>query len=157
MPSSATCILLNGKNAACPMHIGVASRKKIRPFQVNQIISAEIPCTDEDPLLHKTVTTNMIHGPCGVLNPTSPCMQNGICSKRYPKQYISETQTDHYTGDEVQVKAVAYWKKLSMGTASPLCCALLSAFMQEVRCSHQCRILPICQSNKVYLQICVQK
>ena len=48
-------------------------------------------------------------------------MQNGICTKRYPKQYISETQTDqeviHYTGVEVQEKVVAHWKKLSMGTA----------------------------------------
>lgn len=33
----------------------------------------------------------MIHGPCSVLNPTSPCMDNGVCTKGYPKQFIEKT------------------------------------------------------------------
>ena len=35
----------------------------------------------------------MIHGPCGPHNINSTCMINGICSKKYPRPFISETQT----------------------------------------------------------------
>ncbi|UYV79530.1 hypothetical protein LAZ67_17003027 [Cordylochernes scorpioides] len=48
----------------------------------------------QDPLLYNIVVKNMIHGPCGEYNPVSPCMKNSSCSKKYPKQFLLETQTN---------------------------------------------------------------
>lgn len=72
-------------------HILIWLTERIRPNEIDDVISAEIPDHEEDPLLHDIVTTNMIHGPCGIFNPISPCMVDGKCSKRYPKQLIPET------------------------------------------------------------------
>ena len=66
--------------------------------KIDDVICAEIPEPSVDPELHQIVMSNMAHGPCGCINPNSPCMQDGRCSKKYPKQYITETQlgTDNY-------------------------------------------------------------
>jgi hypothetical protein len=47
-----------------------------------------------DPLGYALVEEFMVHGPCGVYNPDSPCMKNGVCSKRYPKEFNEETTID---------------------------------------------------------------
>ncbi|XP_049826254.1 uncharacterized protein LOC126266393 [Aethina tumida] len=67
--------------------------EKIRPNEVDAVISAEIPNVQVDPGLHEVVIKNMIHGPCGTLNQNSPCMMDGKCLKRYPRTLISETIT----------------------------------------------------------------
>ena len=40
-----------------------------------------------NPLAYETVTTMMIHGLCGHLNPLSLCMKDGKCQKHYPKNF----------------------------------------------------------------------
>ncbi|KAL8594538.1 hypothetical protein ACOMHN_028892 [Nucella lapillus] len=66
------------------VHILVWLQEKSRPMQIDSVISAEIPNKEEDPLLHQGVVNNIIHGPCGHLNPKSPCMKNRKC-KSFPR------------------------------------------------------------------------
>lgn len=74
-------------------HILVWMVNKIRPEEIDQVISAEIPDRDIDPELFEIVTTNMVHGPCGSINMNSPCMDNGKCTKRFPREFLTETIT----------------------------------------------------------------
>ncbi|XP_055910686.1 uncharacterized protein LOC129945050 [Eupeodes corollae] len=74
-------------------HILIWLASKIQPDEIDSIIRAEIPNKDEDPLLYEIVCKHMIHGPCGDLNPQSPCMADGKCTKRYPRSLIHNTQT----------------------------------------------------------------
>ena len=39
----------------------------------------------------------MIHGPCGVLDPTSPCMEKKSCTKNFPKPFQATTIVDGKT------------------------------------------------------------
>lgn len=61
---------------------------------IDRIVSAEIPCPEMFPLAHDTVTRSMMHGPCGRLNMRAPCMQEGVCTKRYPKLFRETTSKD---------------------------------------------------------------
>jgi hypothetical protein len=61
---------------------------------VDQMVSAEIPDQTLFPDLYKTVVSFMLHGPCGPTNPNSSCMQDGRCTKWYPRQYTEKTSFD---------------------------------------------------------------
>lgn len=61
------------------------------PAQIDRCVYAELPNPNEFPSLHDKVVRNMIHGPCGARNQNSPCMKDGKCSKKYPKEYVNET------------------------------------------------------------------
>lgn len=54
---------------------------------MDRIISGEIPDPDEDLELYNLVKSCMIHGPCGVLNPNSVC----INARRNFKPFRDET------------------------------------------------------------------
>ncbi|XP_041448583.1 uncharacterized protein LOC111068967 isoform X2 [Drosophila obscura] len=68
-------------------HILIWLIEKIRPNQIDDVISAEIPDPTVDPELFEVITKNMIHGLCGALNLNSPCMVEEKCSKRFPKKF----------------------------------------------------------------------
>ncbi|KAL8624599.1 hypothetical protein ACOMHN_045134 [Nucella lapillus] len=75
-------------------HILLWMTEKLRPTEVDTFISAEIPDPEADAVLHQSVVKHMVHGPCGPLNPQSPCMKGGHCSKHFPKRFTKDTQTD---------------------------------------------------------------
>jgi len=58
---------------------------------IDSIVCAEIPSQDKVPELYDTVTSFMLHGPCGMAKANAPCMKDGKCSKGYPKSFSDET------------------------------------------------------------------
>ena len=73
--------------------------------EVDQIVCEELPPNPADPDISEEerarrkplwdiVINNMIHGPCGDQNTNSPCMENGKCSKQFPKPFQKHTLMD---------------------------------------------------------------
>ncbi|KAF7145290.1 hypothetical protein RHSIM_Rhsim04G0168000 [Rhododendron simsii] len=62
--------------------------------QVDKLVCAEFPDPIEDPSLFDTVKGCMVHGPCGARNPQAACMENGKCTKKYPKAFLETTTMD---------------------------------------------------------------
>lgn len=60
------------------------------PQDVDDLVSAEIPDSIKEPMLHQLVKTHMLHGPCGP-GITSPCQSDKGCLKKFPKPFQSET------------------------------------------------------------------
>ena len=71
----------------------LAPEDKIRSTtHYDTIVSAEIPDPTTHPLAYETVSSTMMHGPCGVMNPKAPCMKDALCQKHYPKSFQESTQ-----------------------------------------------------------------
>ncbi|QHN83755.1 uncharacterized protein [Arachis hypogaea] len=64
----------------------------IDPEHYDSLVRAEIPSKEVEPYLHDAVLKHMIHGPCGTLDQSSPCMKNGQCKRNYPKEFAAETR-----------------------------------------------------------------
>ncbi|CAN0897205.1 ATP-dependent DNA helicase PIF1 [Linum grandiflorum] len=64
------------------------------PPMVDKIISAELPDPLLDPVGYESVTKFMLHGPCGQMRPSSPCMKDNKCAKFFPKPFAPETTFD---------------------------------------------------------------
>ncbi|CAN1135093.1 hypothetical protein LINPERPRIM_LOCUS15732 [Linum perenne] len=59
-------------------------------------VAAELPDPMIDPIGYAAATKFMLHGPCGVDFPKSPCMIDDRCKKFFPKPYTSETTIDDH-------------------------------------------------------------
>lgn len=64
------------------------------PDGIDNIISAEIPDEKLEPHYYSAVKDFMLHGPCGVANPSSLCTKDYVCKKHFPKRYVDETSKD---------------------------------------------------------------
>lgn len=76
-------------------HILIWLCDKIHMNQIDSLISAELPNPVEDSMLFEIVTTQMVHGPCGAINPNAQCMNQGKCTKKFPRNFLHETQAAH--------------------------------------------------------------
>ena len=65
---------------------------RIRSIErVDALVSAELPCPIQHPRLSKLVSEYNVHGPCSV----GKCLENGVCSKGFPKPFNTETTSPH--------------------------------------------------------------
>ncbi|XP_057310674.1 uncharacterized protein LOC130648635 [Hydractinia symbiolongicarpus] len=76
----------------CHLLIHLDPNDKLRDADdIDSVISAEIPNQQEHPELFEIVRSCMIHGPCGHLNHNSRCMEDDVCTKSFPKNFLAST------------------------------------------------------------------
>ncbi|GFT56717.1 ATP-dependent DNA helicase [Nephila pilipes] len=73
------------------IHILLWLEEKIIPGSINEVVRAELSDHDQDPTLHEIIKSTMIN--CGVINFSSQYMLGGVCTKRYLRPFLKETQT----------------------------------------------------------------
>ncbi|XP_031120878.1 uncharacterized protein LOC116024115 [Ipomoea triloba] len=61
---------------------------------MDSFISTEIPDKEVDKEYYNAMEEFMIHGPCGLYKPNSPCMVNKKCSKHFPKRFVGVSSWD---------------------------------------------------------------
>ena len=76
----------------------------VTPALVVIVVTAEFPPSPDDTQdevvraqrqrMEEIVLGSMVQGPCGELGPNSPCMENGRCTKKFPKDYVKQTIVD---------------------------------------------------------------
>ena len=74
------------------MLLTLADTGKLRTTDdYDSVVQAFLPDPIEHPRLFAAVEKYMMHGPCGLHNPKCGCMDNGRCSKHFPKDFSEET------------------------------------------------------------------
>ncbi|XP_010412532.1 PREDICTED: uncharacterized protein LOC104698841 [Camelina sativa] len=68
--------------------------KNPEPAVIDRFISVELPDKETDPEGFQLVEQHMLHGLCGLDRPYSPCMENGVCSKKFPRQFEENITID---------------------------------------------------------------
>ena len=53
--------------------------------RIDKIVSAKIPDATNNPRLSEIVTRCIMHGPCRIVSPRAPCVEDGKCKKMFPK------------------------------------------------------------------------
>ena len=86
------------------LYILAAEDRNMSSEFVDSIVSAELPPDpneasndvekEQRERMQEIVTKCMIHGPCGNEKPSAPCMENGKCSKGFPKPFQKDTIVD---------------------------------------------------------------
>ena len=77
----------------CHILLIMADESKPRqPSDFDKITSAEIPNPATNPTLHRIVTSSLCHGPCGPVNPASPCMVAKKPAARTSQRNLGSTQ-----------------------------------------------------------------
>ncbi|CAH9106191.1 unnamed protein product, partial [Cuscuta epithymum] len=74
--------------------LSMTERSANPSVMIDRIISAEIPDEYADPVYYNAVKELMIHGPCGPMNPSAPCMEKDRCTKHFPKRFVTRTAID---------------------------------------------------------------
>ena len=68
-------------------------KQKIHASQIDSFICAELPDPTVDKELFEVIKSHTIRGPCGAMNPGSPRMQEGKCTKKYPRGFAQDADT----------------------------------------------------------------
>lgn len=81
--------------------------KILTPEAYDQFLCAELSDPKRNPHLFELVRLHMIHGPCGTLNPTCPCMKkrviaNSNIQKTFVHKQLKAKAHIQSTEDEIQ-------------------------------------------------------
>jgi len=68
-----------------------SDHKPRRPDEYDHMVSTELFNKDAHPTLFEVITSCILHGPCGTINPHCPCMVDDVYSKGYPKAFTKHT------------------------------------------------------------------
>jgi hypothetical protein len=79
-------------------HILIILRSQDKPrdsSDYDRIVCAELPDKSTHPELYNIVTFRMLHGPCGALHPSCPCMVNGmgLAARVIPRLFSPKLRT----------------------------------------------------------------
>lgn len=80
----------------CHLLLWIKQSQRIQAHEdIDIYISAELPDPLVDPDLYRVVTEFMMHGPCGPVCKSAPCMRNSDeCTKNFPRPFCTATFID---------------------------------------------------------------